>query len=86
MDTTMQTLFNVVVLFAAAMGGWVLKGVHDAIEHLQITDASLATKVQEIEVLVAGNYVKRDDLDRSITAIFTKLDRIENKLDLKVDK
>ena len=86
MDTTMQTLFNVVVLFAAAMGGWVLKGVHDAIEHLQVTDASLATKVQEIEVLVAGNYVKRDDLDRSITAIFTKLDRIENKLDLKVDK
>jgi len=86
MDATMQTLFNIVVLFAAAMGGWVLKGVHDAIEHLQVTDATLATKVQEIEVLVAGNYVKRDDLDRSITAIFTKLDRIENKLDLKVDK
>ena len=86
MDTTMQNIFNVVVLFAAAMGGWVLKGVHDAIEHLQVTDASLATKVQEIEVLVAGNYVRRDDLDRSITAIFTKLDRIENKLDLKVDK
>lgn len=86
MDATMQTLFNVVVLFAAAMGGWVLKGVHDAIEHLQVTDAKLATKVQEIEVLVAGNYVKRDDLDRSIAAIFTKLDRIENKLDLKVDK
>ena len=68
------------------MGGWVLKGVHDAIEHLQITDSNLAMKVQEIEVLVAGNYVKRDDLDRSIAAIFLKLDRIENKLDMKVDK
>lgn len=86
MDNTMQTLFNIVVLFAAAMGGWVLKGVHDAIEHLQVADASLTDKVQAIEVLVAGNYVKRDDLDRSIVAIFTKLDRIETKLDLKADK
>jgi hypothetical protein len=86
MSELMQTLFNVVVLFAAAMGGWVLKGVHDALDHLQKVDSELASKVQSIEVLVAGNYVRRDDLDRSIAAIFTKLDRIETKLDTKVDK
>ncbi len=86
MDATMQNIFNVVVLFAAAMGGWVLKGLHDAISHLQTADSSLTDKVQAIEVLVAGNYVRRDDLDRSIVAIFAKLDRIETKLDMKVDK
>lgn len=86
MSDLMQNLFNVVVLFAAAMGGWVLKGVHDALDHLQKVDGELASKVQSIEVLVAGNYVRRDDLDRSIAAIFTKLDRIETKLDTKVDK
>lgn len=86
MDATMQNIFNIVVLFATATGGWVLKGLHDAISHLQIADTSLTEKVQSIEVLVAGNYVRRDDLDRSIAAIFTKLDRIETKLDTKVDK
>lgn len=46
----------------------------------------LTEKVQAIEVLVAGTYVKRDDMDKLASAIFTKLDRIENKLDNKADK
>lgn len=82
----MQNILNITLLFATAAGGWVLKGLHDAIAHLQIADTSLTEKVQAIEVLVAGNYVRRDDLDRSIVAIFAKLDRIETKLDLKADK
>ena len=86
MDATMQNILNITLLFATAAGGWVLKGLHDAIAHLQAADTSLTEKVQSIEVLVAGNYVKRDDLDRSIAAIFAKLDRIETKLDMKVDE
>ena len=43
-------------------------------------------RVAEIEVLVAGAYVKKDDLEKLSNAIFAKLDRIEDKLDLKVDK
>jgi len=46
----------------------------------------LAAKVQTIEVLVAGSYVKRDDLDKLTHAIFVKLDKIEDKIDSKVDK
>ena len=86
MDATSQTLFNIVVSLCAMLGGWMLKSVQTSIDHLHKSDSDLATKIQSIEVLVAGNYVKRDDLDRSITAIFTKLDRIETKLDGKVDK
>jgi hypothetical protein len=53
---------------------------------LQDGEKKLAEKVSSIEILVAGNYVKRDDFDKSVQAIFHKLDRIEDKLDGKADK
>ena len=86
MDGTSQTLFNIIVSLCAMLGGWMLKSVQTSIDNLHKSDTDLANKIQSIEVLVAGNYVKRDDLERSITAIFIKLDRIETKLDGKVDK
>jgi len=63
-----------------------MKVLHDSIRDLQDGEKKLAEKVSSIEVLVAGNYVKRDDFDRSVQAIFHKLDRIEDKLDGKADK
>jgi hypothetical protein len=42
--------------------------------------------VQSIEVLVAGSYVKRDDMDKLTAALFAKLDKIELKIDGKADK
>lgn len=84
MDT--QTAFNIVLSLVAFLGGWVLNSLRDSIRALQKTDAELADKVQHIEVLVAGTYVKRDDMDRLGTALFAKLDKIEAKLDGKADK
>lgn len=81
-----QTAFNIVLGLVAFLGGWVLNSLRESIKSLQVTDSELANKVQHIEVLVAGSYVKRDDLDKLTSAIFTKLDRIESKLDAKVDK
>lgn len=84
MDT--QTLINIAIGLVGTLGGWVLNSLKGSIEALQRADASLAAKVQEIEVLVAGHYVKRDDLDKLSHALFTKLDRIEVKIDGKADK
>ena len=42
--------------------------------------------MQEIEVLVVGAYVKRDELQNMAKAIFAKLDKIDLKLDRKEDK
>jgi hypothetical protein len=84
MDT--QTAFNIVLSLVAFLGGWVLNSLRDSIKSLQITDNDLANKVQHIEILVAGSYVKRDDLDKLTVALFNKLDKIEAKLDSKVDK
>jgi hypothetical protein len=57
-----------------------------SLQELRSQDSKLAEKVGNIEVLVAGQYVKRDDMDKSMTALFMKLDRIEDKIDKKADK
>lgn len=82
----MQTSFNIAVGLIAFLGGWVLNSLRENIQSLQKSDSELATKVQGIELLVAGSYVKRDDLDKLTTALFAKLDKIDAKLDAKADK
>lgn len=82
----MQTSFNIAVGLIAFLGGWVLNSLRENIQNLQKSDSELATKVQGIELLVAGSYVKRDDLDKLTTALFAKLDKIDAKLDAKADK
>ena len=82
----MQTSFNIAVGLIAFLGGWVLNSLRENIQSLQKSDSELATKVQGIELLVAGSYVKRDDLDKLTVALFAKLDKIEAKLDGKADK
>jgi hypothetical protein len=56
------------------------------VRDLQTADKVLVEKVATIEVLVAGSYITKDDFQKTIAAIFVKLDRIEDKLDHKVDK
>lgn len=81
-----QNLFNMAVGTLATVGGWWLRVMYQSLNELRTQDTKLADKVSAIEILVAGQYVKRHDMDRSIAALFTKLDRIEDKLDSKVDK
>lgn len=85
METT-QTLFNIAIALIGTLGGWVLKSLHQNVRDLQRADIELADKVHRIDVLVAGEYVKRDQLERMENALFMKLDRIEKKLDGKMDK
>lgn len=74
-----QSLFNFIVGALGTIGGWWLNTMWKATRDLE-------TKVAAIDVLVAGHYVRRDDLDKLMAAVFTKLDRIEGKLDGKADK
>ena len=67
------------------LGGFI-KAMWDSYKELKRVDSQLAEKVNSIEVLVAGTYVKRDDFDRVANAIFVKLDKISDKLDNKADK
>jgi len=81
-----QMFVNVLLIVCGGLLGWVMNNINASVKALHDADAMLTTKVQAIEVLVAGTYVKRDDMDKLGNALFQKLDRIETKLDNKVDK
>ena len=46
----------------------------------------LSDRINHNEVITANNYVKSDRFDKMEALLFAKLDRIEAKLDRKVDK
>lgn len=81
-----QGIINWLLAGFGALIGFLLNAVWQAVKDLQTADKELAGKVAEIEVLVAGAYVRKDEFTQSVNALFAKLDRIEDKLDKKVDK
>ena len=81
-----QNLYNIALGLAAFLGGWWMKVMWQSLKDLQAADSKLADKVAAIEVLVAGQYIKRDDFDKVATELFAKLDKINDKLDRKADK
>jgi hypothetical protein len=81
-----QQIFNFVISIAGAAVGWALKMLWDALKDLQATDRHLAEKVTSIEVLVAGKYATRDELQHGLSAIMDRLDRISDQLAHKADR
>jgi hypothetical protein len=81
-----QEIFNIAIGIISTLGGWWLKVMWDSLKELQAADKDLVEKVSRIEVLVAGNYVRREEFDRAVERLFVKLDSIELKIDAKADK
>ena len=81
-----QTIINAAIALVGFLGGWILKVVWEGVKELQSADKILAEKVNTIEILIAGTYISKQDFDKIAAAIFAKLDKIEDKLDRKVDK
>lgn len=81
-----QTLINALIGGFSAGVAFILRVVWEGLRELQKADVELTAKVADMQLLVAGNYVKKDELDGIIKALFAKLDKIEDKLDKKVDR
>lgn len=81
-----QTMINAIIGGFAAAVAFILRVIWEGLRELQKADVDLTSKISEIQLLVAGSYVKKDELDGVIKALFTKLDKIEDKLDKKVDR
>ncbi len=82
----LQALFNIAVMAFGALFVWVLKTSWDALKELQQEDKDLADRVAAIQVLVVGDYVKRNELDGKFNYACAQLEKLNNKLDTKVDK
>lgn len=78
-----QLIFNVLVGLVGTLGGWILNS-------LKRDNELLTQKVQAIEVIVAGEYIKRDEFENYFNKladrIDSKFDKLEHKLDSKADK
>jgi hypothetical protein len=74
-----QGWINLVMLIGGGLGGWILNNLKKDID-------SLTTKLQQVEILVAGTYVKRDDMDKLGKAIFDKLDRMDERQGARFDR
>ena len=81
-----QSIINWILGGFGALLGFVVKAVWDAVKDLQSSDKDLADKVSKIEVLVAGEYVKKEEFNTIVLRIFEKLDQIEAKIDKKADR
>lgn len=81
-----QAIINWLLAGFGGLIGFLLNAVWAAVKDLQVADKALADKVGAIEVLVAGDYVRRDELHIIVKSLFDKLDKIEDKIDRKADK
>lgn len=85
MDLGFRVL-DVALALVGALGGWVLNSVRASVRDLQEADRDLADKVARVEVLVAGDYVRKDEMASTMAEVKGMLRRIEDKLDRKVDR
>ena len=81
-----QGLVNWLLGGFGAVLGFLLHSIWQAVKDLQTADGHLADKVSQIEVLVAGQYAKREDVTALSNALFAKLDKIHDLLQQKADK
>jgi ribosomal protein S11 len=86
MNNEMQIFFDVAVGVIGVMGGWILNTVWAAVKDLQEADKELAEKVGQIEVLVAGRYITREEFNNVLNQVFTKLDTIRDIVSQKADR
>jgi hypothetical protein len=85
-----QLIYDILIGLAAGLGGWILRGVDKDIRDLRTQDSVLLTQVNALNVLVAGGYVKRDEMERAVdklgAQLNSKLDLIFDRLETKADK
>ena len=81
-----QMLINSLIAGAGGLVSFLLKRIYDALQDLQHRDDQISNKINQIEVLLAGQYVNRASFDSSMHLIFNKLDAISEKLNQKADR
>jgi hypothetical protein len=84
MDT--QEIINYAFAVCGFLGGWVLKVVWESIKEMQKADIKLTEKVSQIELLVAGQYVKNERFEAVIAKLFDKIDKIHDIVQTKADR
>jgi len=76
----MQTMINTLLGLIAFLGGWVMNSFKSDIKENQKFAKETSDRLNQVEVLVAGQYITRDEFDKKLDAMFRKLDTIESEI------
>jgi hypothetical protein len=81
-----QVLFNLAITGFGFLAGVLITNIWKEIKQLQANEKETTKRIGEIEVIVVGSYVTRDEFTRVMDKLFGKLDSIEDKLSRKADR
>jgi len=81
-----QWIANGLFTIVGALLAIIVNATRESVKELKKAHSELADKVHEIDKLVAGNYVKRDELKDYMDKIRADLAKIFEKLEGKADK
>ncbi len=65
-----QMFINILLMLVAFFGGWFIRDIKK-------TNDSNGERLRQVELLVTGQYVTRVEFDQKMTAMFAKLDKIQ---------
>lgn len=72
-----QVLFNMVLGAGSVMGSWIFKTMWSSIDGLKVENSALKAKINAIELDMARNYTRKDEIDTALSRIMEKVSRIE---------
>lgn len=81
-----QELINMVIGMGAAVFGWFMRIIWQAVRDLQYADQKLVNELHTFKAHVPATYVSKADFSEVLADINKKLDRICDKLDNKQDR
>jgi hypothetical protein len=61
-----QGMINTIITLAGGIFGWLLKTLWDSVRMLEKADDMINEKVNRVEVLVAGEYVRREEFQDGV--------------------
>lgn len=81
-----QMFVNMIIAGLLAAVSFILKVIWDGLRELQKADIDHMSQIATVKLMMADSYIKKEDFDRMVSAVFAKLDKIDNKLDNKADR
>lgn len=81
-----ETYLHSAITIVVGVFGYMLKVMWDSVKDLQRDDERLLGKINDLQVAIATDYAKREELRAEFKSFRDTLDRIEQKIDQKADK
>ena len=93
MDANTLQIIHWTVGIVLSLAAWIALQMWQQIKDLNSSHKALAEDLNKIKLVVAGDYVKRDEFNNEIRevmsilkAMFSKIDKITDKLAQKADR